>query len=247
MQNMENKVSYTQKKMASAVYCVVFCNGIANNYALEVVDYIQEHEHKFGKGVYKALSLLEKQIDKSGSVMRSRVNDESTYNFFFDISNNSYKEIESDICKLEISVKNELDKYNIPYSDIAAKVECLCIFTEYAIKILNQVVKEFLKDGDSAGFLPRETFLPLKISDIDITANRLKGMFCSSKHDIDLNKDINCLNGYMVINNKLMSSEFYKGIFKNIEDVTNGITKEKREELNEQETISKLKEHFNCK
>ena len=75
-----------------------------------------------------------------------------------------------------------------------------------------------MKGGDTAGFLPRETFLPLKISDIDITANRLKGMFCSSKHDIDLNKDINCLNGYMVINNKLMSSEFYKGIFKNIED-----------------------------
>lgn len=246
MQNMENKVSDTQKKMASAVYCVVFCNGIANNYALEVVDYIQEYEHKFSKGVYKALSLLEKQIDKSGSVMRSRVNDESTYNFFFDLSNNSYKEVETDISKFEISVKNVLDKHKLHYSDIAAKVECLNTLTDYAVKIVNQVISEFEKDCDT-DFLPRKTFVPLRIDDIDVLVKRLHGMLCSSKDKINLNDDMNCRNGYSAINNKLMSSDFYKGIFKQTDDMEKGISKEQREEIEEQDTLKKLKEHFNCK
>lgn len=83
-------------------------------------------------------------------------------------------------------------------------------------------------------------FLPSKNKHIEDTANRLKGMFCSFKHDIDLNKDINCLNGYMGDKQQpcLLNSVIVKGIFKNIEDATNGITKDRREELNEQETIS---------
>lgn len=246
MQIMENKISDTQKKMASAVYCVVFCNGIANNYALEVVDYIQEYEHKFSKGVYGCLKLLEKYVDKSGETMRKRVNNEETYNFFFDLSNNSYKEVEKDITKFEISVKNVFDKHNMSKSDIAAKVECLNMLTDYAVKIVNGVISEFEKDCN-ADFLPRKTFAPLRIDDINLLANRLHGMLCSSKGKINLNDDINCRNGYSAINNKLMSSDFYKGIFKQTDDMEKGITKDDRKELEEQDAIKKLKEHFNSK
>lgn len=243
---MENKISDAQKKMASAVYCVVFVNGIASNYAIETIDYIQEHEHKFSKGVYNCLKSLEKYIDKSGETMRKRINNDSTYNFFFDLSNNSYKEVETDISKFEISVKNVLDKHKLHYSDIAAKVECLNTLTDYAVKIVNQVISEFENDCD-ADFLPRKTFAPLRIDDIDVLSKRLHGMLCSSKDKINLNDDMNCKNGYSAINNKLMSSEFYKGIFKQTDDMEKGITKDDRKELEEQDAIKKLKEHFNSK
>ncbi len=58
---------------------------------------------------------------------------------------------------------------------------------------------------------------------------------------------MNCRNGYSAINNKLMSSDFYKGIFKQTDDMEKGISKEQREELEEQDTLKKLKEHFNCR
>jgi len=207
------KEENNNKKLVSAIYCVITCNGIANNYAIDVIDFIQNYDHKFGKGVYSALRLLEKQVDESGNVMRKRVNNENTYNFLFDLANNSYKKMENDIYKFDNSINSLLRKNNVPYSDIASKIECLCTFTGYAVDIVNGIIKEFPNDK-YISFSPIATFLPLRINKIDSTAKRLKGMLCTTVNDINLNKDMNCINGYAAIANKLMSSKFYKDTFR---------------------------------
>lgn len=245
----EQDISLKQKEMVASVYCVIFCNSIATNYAIDTVDYISEYEHKFSKGVYKCLSTLEKRIDNSVNNMKKIIKNERSINFFFDSTNVNYRELEPYIKKFEMSVEMLCDKKKCLYSDVKAKIITTCVFTNFACNMVDRWIEHFgegcINIGNGLFSYPRLTFLPMKITNVDSIARKLYGMICHE--NISLDDDINCVNGYAAIQNKLTSMDFFKKIFNETEDMQNGISKKKRETLDNINSVNKLREHFNCK
>ena len=89
---------------------------------------------------------------------------------------------------------------------------------------------------------PRMTFSPLKLKGFSDIVYRLYGMFSENK--IDFDKDLNVENSKQVVMNKLTDADFIQSIIKEAHDLANGISPDKRKEIDNKETIDKLKEHF---
>ena len=87
-----------------------------------MIDYINSHEHKFSKGVYKTLSTLENKFSEVDATLKARIGNKETYSFMFDLSNINYKELDGDLNKFENAIKLYLDKQMVIHSDIIAKV-----------------------------------------------------------------------------------------------------------------------------
>ena len=244
----KSNVSPEQAKMSSAVYCVIFCNGIATNYALDMIDYVNSHEHKFAKGVYKNLSTLENKFSEVDAILKARIGNKETYSFMFDISNINYKELDGDLNKFENAIKLYLDKNMVIHSDIIAKVYETSILTDFAVDIVDKLIESFGNDfkvGNSI-FYARKTFEPLKLKSASMTATKLKGMLCNT-NTLGFMSDESCILGYKIISDKLVKPEFYRSVLSQAEDLQKGISKADRVAINENERISKLKEHFNSK
>lgn len=242
MQNEKRKkdITHSEKVLASTVYCKLYCNGIANDYAIETIDYIQEYGHKFSKGIYKSLDTLEKRLDESGEVIKRRIGNDKSYAFFRDALNINYNEIKLDLFRFETAIKNVLDRNKIPHSSVIAKVQVMSIFSHFAVKIVNDIIKT-LGDEVSVGvtrFNIHTIFAPLRMNRVDEIVVKLHGMLCGQ--NIDLNKDTDCLNGYTIIYDKLTSPKYYMSVFDKTENIQKGITEE-------DESINRLKEHFNSK
>ena len=243
-----NNISSEQVRMSSAVYCVIFCNGIATNYALDTIDYVNSQEHKFAKGVYKTLSTIEKKFSEVDSVLKSRIGNAETYSFMFDISNVNYKELNSDLNKFENAIKLYLDKKKVIHSDVVAKVYATSILTDFAVDIVDKIIADFGNDFkvENSIFYARKTFEPLKLRSASVMVTKLKGMLCNS-NTLGFMSDDNCILGYKIISDKLVRPEFYRSVLSQAQDLQKGISKSDRAAMNEKEQMDKLKEHFNPK
>lgn len=231
--------------MSSAVYCVIFCNGIATNYALDMIDYINSHEHKFGKGIYKNLSTLENKFSEVDAILKSRIGNAETYSFMFDISNVNYKELNGDLIKFENAIKLYLDKQKVIHSDVIAKVYATSILTDFAVDIVDKLIASFGNDFkiENSIFYARKTFEPLKLKAASVMATKLKGMLCNT-NTLGFMSDENCILGYKIISDKLVRPDFYRSVLSQAQDLQKGISKSDRAVINEKDRMERLKEHF---
>lgn len=231
-------------RMAAAIFSVVHINGLAKFYALDVTDYIDGYNHKFSSGVYKAIEKVKRRSEELEAKLYRDTGDTKAFAFFSDTTVVNYNELKSYIFKFENAVFMLLSKNKVRYSQIAAKVYVMNILTKFAMDVSKQIVNELGPTIKTDGTLVSVggTLNRLSIKPIHDAAGRLFGMFCGA--DVDINSDINCTNGYAALYNKLTSPEFHTSILDMTEDMQNGISKEKRKEMNERAEINKLAEHF---
>lgn len=129
------------------------------------------------------------------------------YQLFLDYLDSVEDEIQPHIDRLRIAIKQALDKYNEPDSDIKSYVETARVIVEYSCKIYDMLLKKAKeKSGIDFNNLMRPARLTATLNNIDKVATRVCKL--NNVTDIDLNNDDNCRLAFRVIENKLTSEDF---------------------------------------
>ena len=246
--NMNYIDNFRVQQCMAATYNVMYTNGVVVNYAIDVIDFIEDYPKQFKPSLYNLLDKLEEKIREYSDIVKVRTHDNRWYCFTFDSGNIAYKKLYNDIRIMEMTHNQVMTKNRIAYSKLKSKMLCLKIMTDIAYISVNKWINEFptiIKTSENTVIDPRMTFSPLKLKGFSDIVYRLYGMFSENK--IDFDKDLNVENSKQVVMNKLTDADFIQSIIKEAHDLANGISPDKRKEIDNKETIDKLKEHFNSK
>lgn len=231
-------------KCMSATYNVIYTNGIVINYGSDLIDYMENYEHKFSKSVYKCLKNLDKQSEEYFLVVKKRVGDIKWYSFTFDCGNVAYTKLQHDIFILEMSFLQVLTSTGQKYPEVRAKIQTLESLCAMACTGVNGWIKMFpenIPTSLTSQICPYDTFSPLKLKRYQDTVKRLYGMFGSC---VNFNSYKTCQDASTVVMSRLTSFEFILKIIERAKDMEAGISEEEREKINHRLSVNKLQEHF---
>lgn len=188
-----NKIVYV------SLMCIMATNDQAHSLTLDVIEQIKKSP-LYRQNVKRLTNLAFNEYNKYNSITKKSWTDVDYYSTLYDLIADEMRE---DYFKFEMSIKNALDKGNIPNSDIKAKLEVCRTMVNGACLTCDEFEKRIRKH------LPANLKI-FRLTSLAHHLNQLSDALSSNmKTDIDLNKDNDCTLALNIITHKLQSGEIY--------------------------------------
>jgi hypothetical protein len=186
-----------------ALYNVLFTNDVCISYIYDCFEEVDKAGLRKGRVKYR-LSNLADEVRKYNRAITTILKENE---FIADVNEDVEDLLKADLCRLELTTKNYMNKCHVPYTDLQCKCAMAYIFAQGACRNVdeNMKINEHISRFTNSLKLLRLTSL---LQALTKAMDELEKIFNAKAYFCDMNKNEDIYNGFVIVVRKLADPNF---------------------------------------